>query len=201
MMNAKRDLERLKAKLGSTEALSWEAKRILQLYPQGLSDWQRGDHKMPWRVNYREALETYGPKFARSEGLSRRTVYLLMFMVQFRGGKDSAKASRSLAEFWLLARRVAPKPVDELVLKDENDEEGKRFIKSMDEELARIFKEGERGETIEGGARIARRDSRRSIKTAMKHLQTCAARIKLRGRPRVRKPLRLENEPLEEKFG
>ena len=202
MMKVKRDLERLKAKLGSAEALSWEAKRILQLYAQGLSDWQRGDYKKPWRVNYREALETYGPEFACSEGPGKKTVYWLMFMIQFRGGADSAEARRGLAEFWLLARRVAPKPMEDLVLKGEKDEEGKQFIKVLDEALTSIFKEGEDAETLEKESRIARRDSRRRMKIAIKHLQLHGRRIELHGRPRGRKSSRWEKKALGEgEFG
>jgi hypothetical protein len=135
MEKTKREIEKLKAKLASSEApgLSWEAKRLLQLYAQGLSDWQQGEYRKPWRVNYRQALQDYGPEFASPEGPSQRTLYTMLFMTAFRGGKESERARESVNEFWLLARKVAPKAVEELLSKNE---EGREFLKAIDKVLA-----------------------------------------------------------------
>jgi len=135
MEKTKREIEKLKAKLASSQApgLSWEAKRLLQLYAQGLSDWQRGEYKKPWKVNYRQALKQYGPEFARPEGPSQTTLYHLLFMTSFRGGKESETARESLDEFWLLARQVAPKAVEELL---SGSEEKKEFLEAIDKALA-----------------------------------------------------------------
>ena len=135
MEEAKRDLERLKAKLPSAEApgLSWEAKRLLKLYAQGLTDWQQGECRKPWRVNYRQALQDYSPEFASPEGPSQQTLYAMLFMTAFRGGKDSEKARESEAEFWLLARQVAPKAVEELL---STTDERRKFLEAIDKVLA-----------------------------------------------------------------
>jgi hypothetical protein len=132
MLKAKKEVERLKQKLASSEApmLSWEAKRLLQLYAQGLSDWQQDECRKPWKVNYREALRDYGSKFNSAEGLSSSDIYFLLFMTSFRGGKDSEKAEESVNEFWLLARKVAPQAVEQLL---STTEEKRLFLKKLNE--------------------------------------------------------------------
>lgn len=160
MEKAKRDLQGLKAKLGSAEAfgLSWEAKRLLRLYAQGLTDWQRGEYRKPWKVNYREALELYGAELSKPENASTKTMYWLMFMIQFRGGKDSEKAGKSLNEFWLLARKISPKAVEELV--DDYDW-GNEFLADLDQSLAKIYEEeAEKPEEESCVARRYRKDAR-----------------------------------------
>jgi len=145
MEKAKRDLAKLKKKLGSAEALglSWEAKRILLLYAQGMTDWQRGEYRRPWKVNYREALERYGAELSKPESATTKTIYWMMFMIKFRGGRDSEKATRSLNEFWLLARKISPKAVEELVSKYDW---GKEFLADLDKSLAKIVEEAEEDE-------------------------------------------------------
>jgi len=142
MEKAKRDLAKLKKKLGSAEALglSWEAKRLLRLYAQGMTDWQRGDYRKPWKVNYRKALQQYGVELSKPENVTPKTVYWMMFMIKFRGGRDSEKATKSLNEFWLLARKIAPKAVEKLV--DDKDW-GKEFLTDLDKTLAKIYEEDE----------------------------------------------------------
>ena len=142
MEKAKRDLAKLKKKLGSAEALglSWEAKRLLRLYAQGMTDWQRGDYRKPWKVNYRKALQQYGVELSKPESASTKTVYWMMFMIKFRGGRDSEKATKSLHEFWLLARKIAPKAVEKLV--DDKDW-GKEYLAGLDKTLAKIYEEDE----------------------------------------------------------
>ena len=145
MEKAKRDLQRLKAKLGQAEALglSWEAKRILRLYAQGMTDWQRGQYRKPWKVNYREAVERYGVELSNPESASTKTIYWLMFMIKFRGGKDSEKATKSLNKFWLLARRISPKAVEKIVGKYDW---GQEFLADLDESLAKIGEEAKEDE-------------------------------------------------------
>ena len=136
MKKAKKEIERLKAKLASEEApmLSWEAKRLLRLYAQGLTDWQQGDCRKPWKVNYREALRNYGVKLSNPETLSQHTLYMLGFMTAFRGYPDEKKQWESELEFYLLARQIAPKATEELL---SNSEEKKEFLKDIDDVLAR----------------------------------------------------------------
>ena len=64
----------------------------------------------------------------------------MMFMIKFRGGRDSEKATKSLNEFWLLARKIAPKAVEKLV--DDKDW-GKEFLTDLDKTLAKIYEEDE----------------------------------------------------------
>jgi hypothetical protein len=159
MEKAKRDLQGLKAKLGSSHTLqlSWEAKRILRLFAQGTTDWQRGEYRNPWKVNYREALERYGAELSKPENASTKTIYWLMFMIQFRGGRDSEKATKSLNEFWLLARKISPKAVEKLV--DDKDWK-KEFLADLDESLAKIYEEAEKPEEESCVARRYRKDAR-----------------------------------------
>lgn len=134
-MKKAREIERLKAKLASEKApmLSWEAKRILKLFAQGLTDWQQPPYRKLWRQNYRQALKDYSAEFSSAEGPSSSTLYFLLFMIAFRGGKDSEKAKDSELEFWLLARQVAPKGVAELL----SDSEDKReLLEAIDKVLA-----------------------------------------------------------------
>ena len=142
MEKAKRDLAKLKKKLGSAEALglSWEAKRLLRLYAQGMTDWQRGDYRKPWKVNYREALQQYGVELSKPENVTTKTVYWMMFMIQFRGGRDSEKATKSVHEFWLLARRISPSAVEKLFIDDDG---GKEYLAGLDKTLAKIYEEDE----------------------------------------------------------
>jgi len=67
----------------------------------------------------------------------------MMFMIKFRGGRDSEKATRSLNEFWLLARKISPKAVEELVSKYNW---GKEFLADLDKSLAKIVEEAEEDE-------------------------------------------------------
>jgi len=142
MEKAKRDLAKLKKKLGSAQSLnlSWEAKRLLRLYAQGTTDWQQGNHRKPWKMNYRKALQQYGAELSKPENVTTKTIYWMMFMTQFRGGKDSKKATKSLNAFWLLARKIAPKAVEKLV--DEKDW-GKEFLTDLDKSLAKIYEDDE----------------------------------------------------------
>jgi hypothetical protein len=145
MEKTKRDLAKLKKKLGSAEALglSWEAKRILRLYAQGMTDWQRGQYRKPWKVNYREALQQYGVELSNPESATTKTIYWMMFMIKFRGGKDSEKATKSLNKFWLLARRISPKAVEKIVGKYDW---GQEFLAVLDSRLAKIYGEAEEDE-------------------------------------------------------
>lgn len=131
----RKDLEKLKVKLGSTKlsGLSLEAKRILQLYAQGYHDWCAPEYRKPWQMSYRQALRDYAPQFSNPEGPSSKTLYQLLFMIQFRGGKDTEKAEESMNEFWLLARQVAPKATEEL-LSDKDG--GREFLAAVDKVLA-----------------------------------------------------------------
>lgn len=145
MEKAKRDLEKLKMKLSSADALglSWEAKEILKLYAQGYHDWLAPQYRKNWKVLYREAVQQYGAEFASQTEPSEKTLYWMMFMIQFRGGKDSKEANKSLTKFWLLARRIAPENTGKLVIKDEDDKEGKEFLTSLDETLKEIYQDEE----------------------------------------------------------
>jgi hypothetical protein len=147
MEKTKKEIERLKQKLASTMApgLSWEAKRLLQLYAQGLTDWQEGEDRKPWRVNYRQALQDYGSGFASPEGPSQQTIYWLLFMTSFRGGRDSEKAKKSETEFWLLARQAAPKAVEELLSKTE---ERRKLLETIDNVLAKHDETSKHAESI-----------------------------------------------------
>jgi len=138
----KRDLERLKQELKSPDAfgLSWEAKEILKMYAQGYHDWCAPQYRKPWRVSYHEAIQHYGAEFASQTGPSEETLYWMVFMIQFRGGKDSEKAGKSQSMFWLLARRIAPENTEKLLVEGEGDEEGKKFIASLDKLLKEVYK-------------------------------------------------------------
>ena len=171
MERYRREIQSLKAKLGSALGLSWEAKEILRLYAKGLTDWQQGEYRKPWRVNYREALKDFGGEYTSPEGPSLKTLWMMQFMIQFHGGRDSERGSRSLTKFWLLARKIAPKQLEKLIVKDERDEEGKQFIKSLDEALADVFGHGEKAEMVEQEARVARRLFLGDMKIAMKSLR------------------------------
>jgi len=142
---AKADIARLKQKLGSVDAfrLSWEAREILRLYAQGYHDWCSPEYRKNWRVLYREAIKQYGAEFAAKEEPSTKTLYWMMFMIKFRGGKDSEEALRSLKKFWLLARRIAPENTAKLVLDSPDDEDGKRFLASLDAALKKIYHDEE----------------------------------------------------------
>ena len=129
MEKAKKEMERLKTKLALNTSkapeLSPEAKRLLQLYAQGLTDWQ---HPPKTSItNYQQALQIFGPELSNPENLSRSTLYWLLFITSFRGGKDSE------LEFWLLARQIAPKAVEELLSEPEDKRE---FLKIIDQALA-----------------------------------------------------------------
>jgi len=115
---AKKEIADLKAKLDSAKdtGLTWEAKRLLQLYAQDLSDWQQGESRKPWRQNYQEALDEYGEALSHPETLSQNTVYMLGFMASFRGYPDREKQWQSELMFWLLACAMAPKACEELIL-------------------------------------------------------------------------------------
>lgn len=156
MEKAKRDLQGLKAKLGSSQTLglSWEAKRLLRLFAQGTTDWQRGEYRKPWKVNYREALERYGLELSKPESATTKTLYWLMFLIQFRGGRDSEKAMKSLNEFWLLARKISPKAVEKLI---EDEDWGKEFLVDLDQSLTKIYVGLEEAEKPEDESRVARR--------------------------------------------
>lgn len=145
MEKAKADVARLKARLGSTSALglSWEAKTILRLYAQGYHDWCSPEYRKNWRVFYREAIQQFGADFAGDKEPSTKTLYWMSFMIQFRGGRDSEEALISLKKFWLLARRIAPENTAKLVLDGPDDEEGKKFLASLDASLRKIYQDEE----------------------------------------------------------
>ena len=132
---AKKEIADLKAKLDSAKAtgLCWEARRLLQLYAQGLTDWQQGASRKPWRQNYEEALQEYGAELSHPKTLSQKTLYMLGFMIAFRGYPDDKKQWESELEFWLLARKVAPRATEELL---SDNEEKRKFLGSIDSVLA-----------------------------------------------------------------
>jgi len=142
---AKADIAKLKQKLSDTDAfgLSWEAREILKLYAQGYHDWCSPEYRKNWRIFYREAIRQYGAEFAGKEEPSTKTLYWMMFMIQFRGGRDSEEALRSLKKFWLLARRIAPENTAKLVLDDPDDADGKKFLASLDASLKKIYHDEE----------------------------------------------------------
>lgn len=139
---AKKEIADLKAKLNSVRVpgLSEEANRLLVLYAQGLSDWQDRANKKPWCQNYQEVLQEYGAELSRPGGCSSQTLWWLLFMTQFRGGKDSEKARESCLEFWLLARQAAPKATEELLSETEDNRE---LLKAIDRVLAEPDAAGE----------------------------------------------------------
>jgi hypothetical protein len=65
--------------------------------------------------------------------MSGDTLYMLLFMTQFRGYPDDKKQRESQLEFWLLARQIAPKATEELL---SSTEEKKEFLKIIDRALA-----------------------------------------------------------------
>ncbi len=135
MEKAKREIERLKAKLISTKdlQLSPEAKRLLQLYAQGWHDWTAPEYrKGPWQHYFREALKEFGNEL--KEGLTPKTLYLLLLMTQFRGEKDNKKAKENPYEAYLLARKAFPKAMEELFSKSEED---KTLLKILDKTLSK----------------------------------------------------------------
>jgi hypothetical protein len=91
MEKAKRELSKLKAQFASakTPELSWEAKKLLQLYAQGLTDWQHPPKT--WITNYHQALQVFGPEFSNPKGPSSRTVYWLLFMISFREARTAKR--------------------------------------------------------------------------------------------------------------
>lgn len=150
MEKAKRDIERLKQKLSSADAfgLSWEAKEILKMYAQGYHDWCAPQYRENWRVSYREAVKQYGAEFASQTGPSEKTLYWMVFMIQFRGGKDSEEASKSLTKFWLLARRIAPENTRKLIIESPDDKEGEEFLASLDESLKEVYRDEEEEDKV-----------------------------------------------------
>jgi len=115
----KKEIEGLKTKLDAVKppsGLCWEAKRLLQLYAQGYHDWCAPEHRKPWRRGYQEALKNFGAELAHPETTSRETLYWLSFMTWFRGHPDEKKQWDSLLEFYLLARTIAPKTAEELIM-------------------------------------------------------------------------------------
>jgi hypothetical protein len=140
----KRDMEQLQERIGSGVGLGlpWEAREILCLYAQGLSSWQRGEHKRSWKANYRDAVDQYGPEFCSPEGPSGKTLYWMMFMIKFRGGMDSKVSSESLMRFWVLARHLYPQTVEKWLLDRKDDPAGmKEFISELDEIWMKVFKD------------------------------------------------------------
>jgi hypothetical protein len=142
LQEIKKEIADLRGKLGTAEAsgLSWEATRILQLFAQGLSDYQDPSCRTPWRQNYAEALKAYAEELRRPEGPSTRTLWWLLFMTSYRGGEGSEKAKKSQFEFCILARRIAPKATEELL---SGTEENKRFLEYIDKLLAKLTAAGE----------------------------------------------------------
>jgi hypothetical protein len=128
----KRDLAKIKEKLAveKVSGPSGEVKQLLQLYAQGLSDWQQDEYRKPWKLNYSEALRRFAPEFSRPEGPSKQTLYWLGFMASFRGYPDETEQKKSELMFWLLARRVAPQTVEQLL---SGSEEKKLFLKKLNE--------------------------------------------------------------------
>lgn len=133
MEKIKRDIEKLRTKLKSIGRfpLKPEAKMLLRLYAQGLHDWQQPPYRQPLKKLYMEALEEFGPEL--SQDLTSKTLFWLLFIIQFRGGKDSEKAEESLLEAYLLARKIAPKAMEELF---SGNEERKAFLKIIDKVLS-----------------------------------------------------------------
>jgi hypothetical protein len=59
----------------------------------------------------------------------------MLFMTAFRGGKESERARESVNEFWLLARKVAPKAVEELL---SGSEEKREYLAAIDKALTKL---------------------------------------------------------------
>jgi len=131
MMKAKKEIEKLKQKLAAEKASgpSWEVKRLLRLYAEGLTCWQQDEYRKPCGVNFKEALQRFGPEFSRPEGPSKQALYWLGFMASFRGYPDETEQEKSELEFWLLARKVAPQAVEQLL---SGSEEKRLFLKQLD---------------------------------------------------------------------
>jgi hypothetical protein len=118
VQKAKKEIAELKAKLNSAKAigLCWEARRLLQLYAQGYHDWCGPERRKTWLETYEKALKQYTAELAHPEKVSEQTLYWLGFMAWFRGQPDEEKQWESELEFWLLARTIAPKPTEHLLL-------------------------------------------------------------------------------------
>jgi hypothetical protein len=127
----KRDLAKIKEKMNSAKcpSVSWEVKQLLQLYAQGLSDWQQDEYRKPWKLNYSEALRRFASEFSRPEGPSKQALYWLGFMAAFRGYPNQMEQEKSELMFWLLARKVAPQTVEQLL---SGTEEKRLFLKQLD---------------------------------------------------------------------
>ena len=119
IQKAKKEIKDLKAKLDSAKTpsgLRWEARRLLVLFAQGLHDWTAPEYRKPWRHYYDEALKYNASELKHPETMTKKTLYWLGFMTWYRGKPDEAKQWKSELEFYLLARMIAPKATEELIL-------------------------------------------------------------------------------------
>jgi hypothetical protein len=89
-------------------------------------------------------MKYYGEKLRHPETITRSTLYSIGFFAYFRGQPDKEKQEDSTDEFWLLAREIAPKACEELIMhkghenccSTEELEAAKEFLKDLDEVLA-----------------------------------------------------------------
>lgn len=135
MEKARKDIEKLRTKLDKVTRfkLEPEARRLLRLYAEGLHDWEQPPYRRPTKKLYMEALEKFGPELG--EGLTHNRLYWFLFMIQFRGGRDSETAAESVTEAWALARKISPSAVEELIEGSGlySKKEKKKFLKDLDE--------------------------------------------------------------------
>jgi hypothetical protein len=131
MLKAKKEVEKLKRKLAveKVSGPSGEVKQLLRLYAEGLTCWQQDEYRKPCGVNFKEALQKFGPEFSRPSGPSKQTLYWLGFMAAFRGYPNQEEQEKSELMFWLLARRVAPQVTEQLL---SGSEEKRLFLKQLD---------------------------------------------------------------------
>jgi hypothetical protein len=143
---AKKEIADARAKLVSMKDsdLTWETKRLLRLYAQGFHDWCSPGERKPLSWYYERGLRYYGKELRRPETISSKTLYSLGFMAYYRGQPDRKKQEKSEIEFWLLARTIAPKACEELIMhkglehlyKPEDLETAREFLADLDETLA-----------------------------------------------------------------
>ena len=155
---AKKEIANAKVKLESAKDsdLTWEAKRLLRLYAQGLHDWCEPAQRKPMSWYYEHGLKCYGEELRHPEKITSRTLYGIGFFAWFRGQPDKEKQEKSELEFWLLARTIAPKACEELIMhkgleqsyKPEELEAARQFLANLDETLAEPAEEHE----VSGGS-------------------------------------------------
>jgi hypothetical protein len=115
----KKEIADLKTKLDQVPAgpeLRWEARRLLELYAQGYHDWCAPEYRKPWQETYGEMLKTHGEELSHPETITEDLLYDLGFMAWFRGSPNEEIQNESNLEFWLLARVLAPKAMEQLLL-------------------------------------------------------------------------------------